>query len=215
MAYTISWNEAFPAGSNAANLLAEYIQQGKTMVRERLDDIFGTSGATGIQTADPYLPILLKLSGGPTSRIIPGATSFAIRDNANARDNLLVEDDGDVTVFKDLRVDSGVGYTDRVSNGSLAATVDIDLSTGNTQAGTLANATTIINLTNPRAGAFYTLELKQDATGSRTVTWDSDIKWASGTAPTLTITAGRTDLIGLYYNGTYFLGVLAGSNFDV
>lgn len=214
MAYTIAWNEAFPSNAVAANIIGTYISQTKTMVRERVDDIFGTSGLTSIENADPYLPILLKLSGSATSRILPGATSFAIRNNANNRDNLLVEDGGNVTVYKNLRVDTGVGYCDRVANGNLGATTDLDLATGNTQAGTLV-ANTIINLLNPIAGAFYTLELKQDGTGSRTVTWDSDIIWAGGTTPTLTTTAGRTDIISLYYNGTYFLGVLAGSNFNV
>jgi len=36
------------------------------------------------------------------SIIKPGATSFAIRNNADARDNLLVVDAGDVTVFRDI-----------------------------------------------------------------------------------------------------------------
>jgi len=40
--------------------------------------------------------------GAAVSQLVPGATSFAIRDTADAVDNLLVEDDGDVTVAQDL-----------------------------------------------------------------------------------------------------------------
>lgn len=35
----------------------------------------------------------------------------------------------------------------------------------------------------------------QDGTGSRTITWDSAIRWAGGTAPTLTTTANKCDVI--------------------
>lgn len=56
-----------------------------------------------------------------------------------------------------------------------------------------ANAT----LTFPAAvlGKSFYLALKQDATGSRLVTWPSNVKWTAATAPTLTTTAGKTDLI--------------------
>lgn len=216
MAYTIAWNEAFPAGTNAANQLALYIQQKQIAVRERLDDIFGTSGPTSITTADPYLPALLKLSGSVTSRIIPGTTSFSVRNNANSQDNLLVEDDGDVIVFKDLRVDSGQGYIDRYSIGASGSNLNINWANGNTQYIELTGSPgCIFTMSNPKGGAFYTLELKQGSGGSKTITWPTEVKWSAETAPTLTTTAGRTDIISLYYNGTYYIGVLIGVNFNV
>lgn len=43
------------------------------------------------------------------------------------------------------------------------------------------------------AGRSFTLALKQDATGSRTVTWPAAVKWAGGTTPTLTTTAAAVD----------------------
>jgi len=36
----------------------------------------------------------------------------------------------------------------------------------------------------------------QDATGSRTVTWWSGIKWPGGVEPTLTTTGGDVDVFG-------------------
>ena len=39
------------------------------------------------------------------------------------------------------------------------------------------------------------LMLRQDGTGSRTVTWPGSVVWASGSAPTLTTTAGAVDFI--------------------
>ena len=65
----------------------------------------------------------------------------------------------------------------------------------------------------PSGGGQFTLLLKQDATGSRTVTWPSTVRWAGGTAPTLTATAGRTDVVTFLSDGTYWLGFVGGLNF--
>lgn len=53
-----------------------------------------------------------------------------------------------------------------------------------------------------KAGEIYTLKLIQDATGSRTVTWNSVFKFAGGTAPTLTTTANAVDIIQFISDGT-------------
>ena len=99
------------------------------------------------------------------------------------------------------------------------------LTTANTgTAYTVANtAASILNLTltgncvltfpAPSGGGQFTLLLKQDATGSRTVTWPSTVRWAGGTAPTLTGTAGRTDVVTFLSDGTYWLGFVGGLNF--
>ena len=65
----------------------------------------------------------------------------------------------------------------------------------------------------PSGGGQFTLLLKQDATGSRTVTWPSTVRWAGGTAPTITATVGRTDVVAFLSDGTYWLGFVGGLNF--
>lgn len=73
---------------------------------------------------------------------------------------------------------------------------------------TLSNACT---LTFPAAvaGASFTLVLRQDATGGRTVTWPT-AKWASGTAPGLTSAASSVDVFSfLCTNGTNWMGFVA------
>jgi len=44
------------------------------------------------------------------------------------------------------------------------------------------------------AGKTVIVQLVQDATGSRTVTWPTAVKWVGGTTPTLSTVAGRVDL---------------------
>ena len=65
----------------------------------------------------------------------------------------------------------------------------------------------------PSGGGQFTLLLKQDAAGSRTVTWPSTVRWAGGTAPTLTATAGKTDVVAFLSDGTYWLGFVGGLSF--
>lgn len=49
----------------------------------------------------------------------------------------------------------------------------------------------------PSEGQFFTLILRQDATGSRTVAWSAtpNIDWVGGSAPTITTTASSTDIL--------------------
>jgi hypothetical protein len=68
-------------------------------------------------------------------------------------------------------------------------------------------------LTFPTAarGKKIRLALRQDATGSRTVTWPVVVKWPGGTAPTLTTTASAVDLFEFTcINGTNWLGEVVG-----
>ncbi|MFC1729750.1 hypothetical protein ACFL6I_05380 [candidate division KSB1 bacterium] len=64
-------------------------------------------------------------------------------------------------------------------------------------------------------GGTITLILKQDGTGSRTATWPASVKWAGGTAPTLTttLTTGMDVLSFITTDGgTTWLGFAAGSD---
>lgn len=57
------------------------------------------------------------------------------------------------------------------------------------------------------------IKLRQDGTGSRTVTWPGSVEWASGSAPTLQADPNAWDVIGLYTDddGTTWAGFHAGS----
>lgn len=69
------------------------------------------------------------------------------------------------------------------------------------------NGSVTLTLSNPTTGVAYILKLTQTG-GSNTVTWPSAVKWA-GSTPTFTATDGRTDLVNLYFDGTYYLASLA------
>lgn len=84
------------------------------------------------------------------------------------------------------------------------ATIPLDWNLSNVQSVTLAG-NRIFTFINPKSGGRYLIFLKQDTTGSRTVTWPTII-WRGGTAPTLTTAANKTDLITLVYDGTSYYG---------
>lgn len=86
---------------------------------------------------------------------------------------------------------------------TFAATIAAwDVSRGGYYSITLTGNLTITAFSNPSPGQIVDIEITQDATGSRTVTWPTNVRWASGSAPTLTTTAGHTDKISLIYNAT-------------
>jgi len=85
-----------------------------------------------------------------------------------------------------------------------SATVNINWANGPWQKLTLYNNCTF-TFSSPTNGAGQLLELVQDATGSRTITWPT-IRWTGGTAPTLTTTGGQIDTLALPWDGTSYLG---------
>jgi len=84
-----------------------------------------------------------------------------------------------------------LGY---VNATTTASTTAINWNNGNVQSVLLQTSTTM-TFNNTVAGGRYILGVIQDGTGSRIVTWPSTVHWSASTAPTLTTTASKMDLI--------------------
>jgi len=76
-----------------------------------------------------------------------------------------------------------------------AATINTDCDDGNTHVVTLTGNRTLANPTNMKPGFTYIWIVKQDGSGSRTLSYGTAFKWPGGTAPTLTTTGGAVDII--------------------
>lgn len=98
-----------------------------------------------------------------------------------------------------------VSFESLVDNGNSGATATIDWTAGNKQKITLTDNCGF-SFTDPAGPCNMVLELIQDGTGSRTVTWPASVKWAGGTAPTLTTDADAVDLVSLFYDGSNYYG---------
>ncbi len=81
-----------------------------------------------------------------------------------------------------------------------AATIAVDASQSNKFRVVLGGNRTLGNPTSPLNGQTIEILVVQDGTGSRTLAYDSKYVWPGGTAPTLTTTAGRADLLIFSYD---------------
>ena len=86
-----------------------------------------------------------------------------------------------------------------------AANTAWDTSLGQIATVTLTANTNFNNPTNLKVGT-YVLNIIQDATGSRIATWSSSFKWPAGTAPVLTTTGSRRDIVFFFSDGTNLYG---------
>jgi hypothetical protein len=93
------------------------------------------------------------------------------------------------------------------------ATITPNFSGGVNFTVTLAGNRTLANPSNQKAGQAGVIAIKQDATGSRTLSYGANFKFPGGTAPVLSTAANAVDL--LYYfveaNGTIHASLAKGS----
>jgi len=153
--------------------------------------------------------VLTHSSGGATAWAATGDDTTKLPLAGGTLSGAVVAADQIISraVFKDY------GET-AVTNATSGATETLDLESGNVFDLTLsANCT--ITLSNPPASGTsgsFTLILRQDGAGSRTVTWPASVDWASATAPTLTTDASAVDVLTFMTvdGGTVWLGFVAG-----
>jgi hypothetical protein len=154
-------------------------------------------------------------SGDTTSRPTDGSVGI-IRYNTtlnkievgNASGWTILQDANTNTTLNGLTVsgtynDAGANTTSQTLTDG--ATITWDTSLGRVATVTLGGNRTMAAPTNLRVG-MYILHVLQDATGSRTVTWNSVFKWPAGVAPTLTTTASARDLMSFVSDGTNLYG---------
>ena len=91
-----------------------------------------------------------------------------------------------------------------------AATIAVDASLGNDFRVTIAGNRTMANPANPSDGQQIIFQVTQGSGGSFTLTWGSGYEFSTGLPqPTLSTTAGQTDLLGFVYNAAKHAWLLA------
>jgi hypothetical protein len=102
-------------------------------------------------------------------------------------------------------------YTESAYTANTSTALTVSLTNGTIQILTLtANAT--ITMPTAGAGKSFIIILRQDATGSRSVTWTT-VNWPSGTAPSITGTASKQDIFSFFSDGTSWYGTTIGQNY--
>ena len=121
--------------------------------------------------------------------------------------NLLTTGNVTANLIPNAEMDAGahtIGFTAQSATGDGTTTIDWKL--GNKFNFTFGSQNDTFTFTAPTNPCNLILKLIQDGTGSRTATWPSTVKWAGGTAPTLTTTASAVDIIAFYFDGTNYHG---------
>jgi uncharacterized protein YjbI with pentapeptide repeats len=109
-------------------------------------------------------------------------------------------------------------YSESVSSPTISSgTLTLNLETSNIFTVSLNAAITTLTISNPPAsgsGGSFTLIFTADGT-ARAVTWPAAIKWAGGTAPTITSASGKVDTFSFFTSngGTNWIGFVGGQNF--
>ena len=125
------------------------------------------------------------------------------------QNGLWVEDDaGNVTAGGNLNLNDKTLQRPNIKDyaeetydlGNITGNVTLDFENGNFQYGVLTGNVTL-TIANPPANGkvgSMTLELKQDTSGNRTITFPSAFQYAGGNAPTLSPSANAIDVFVFY-----------------
>jgi hypothetical protein len=162
-------------GANKITGLADGTLTTDGVSKGQMDTAIATAGA-GKQSEITAVGILKGAGAGSISAATAG-TDYAGISNVQT---FTAGQRGEVTVL---------------TSGS---TVNTNLADSNNFSLTLATNATLANPTNIVAGQSGAITITQDATGSRTLAYGSNWKFAGATAPTLTTTANAVDVL-VYY----------------
>lgn len=165
-------------------------------------ETFQNSAITGLQTAV-----------GITSSAATGSLNYKLTNTSSSNPghkHTLANGATDVTASA-----TEVNYTDGVTSAiqtqldnkvddqavatytpAAAGTSTLDISTSPIHSITMPAGNITIAISNETSKKVFLIEITQDGTGSRTVTWFTTIKWAGGSAPTLTTSGGKRDVFG-------------------
>jgi hypothetical protein len=187
--------------------------------------IFLDGGATGTAAKEAVHDLATLFAGAgltATSSVIAVDAAQGNITSLGTLTSVVVADGGNIGSASDTNAISiastgAVTFSQATKPGLKAdtdgTTVTFNLNEPNMHTVTLGGNRTFA-ISNETAGQRFIIRILQDGTGSRLVsTWFSTIKWAGGSAPTLTTTAGKADVFGFLVTGTdTYDGFVVGQN---
>ncbi len=171
--------------------------------------------------------MLKKISSCFIALIICISYSYAVSNltstELNVDDNAMVVKYGSVgigisnpaatlDVVGNTRFHKTAGFANEQSATAAGSNpVSIDWTNGNKYRLTISTSATttltFVNLSAPAIAANLTLIIDHQNTGG--ITWPANVKWPGGTAPSLSTTTGRIDIVNFYYYNNTYYGIVA------
>ncbi len=163
----------------------------------------GTAIAAATAGTDYQAPITLTTTGSGGAATLSGNTLNIPQYSGGGSGTVNSGTAGQIAVFPGNGAAVSGTSTPVIPTvvSTFGPTTNFDLSQSNNQQVTLTGNPTL-TLTNVTVGQRFTINLIQDGTGSRTVTWFSGITWAGGSAPTLQAAPGAIDTIAFWCNSS-------------
>lgn len=163
------------------------------------------------------MPVTINGSNTPTAGgVVYGDGTAYASTSAGTSGQFLISNGSSAPSFGAIPSGSAVtnptitNYTETRYTANSSTAITLDLANGTMQDITLTGSPTI-TMPTAASGKSFVLFLRT-GTGSYTVTWTT-VKWAGGTAPTITSTASRMDIFSFFSDGTNWYGVTAGQNY--
>ena len=166
-------------------------------------------------TADTDDQIDFKIANTDHFKLVSSSGDTVVQPTTDAKDIIFKQFDGTSV----LAINDGA-YAEFLGAGIVpeATLTDASTITWNALTQSVCKVTLGANRTmglasNGVAGAFISILVIQDGTGSRTLSWNAGYEFTADEAPTLTTTANKGDLFVFRYNGSKWLET--GRNLDL
>lgn len=117
--------------------------------------------------------------------------------------------DAGTYIYAGTTIEAPIFYSTEYDAGNSGTSKTINFNNGINQKITMTGSCAF-TLSNPQGGMTVKLKLTQGGSGSYGATWTTPVKWAGGSAPTLSTAVGSIDIVSLYYDGSTWFGQFAG-----